>query len=104
MRTGLNIEHNYWHSERLYDLHLFLRTHRTGVPEPFRRVSEQLNKKDYLIYTQKYAFMYPEAFLSGEFKKRDFIKRRKGNFFNVKTVRRLSRYILQAFCLKILKP
>ena len=81
MRTGLNIEHNYWHSERLYDLHLFLRTHRTGVPEPFRRVSEQLNKKDYLIYTQKYAFMYPETFLSGEFKKKGFYKKAEGKLF-----------------------
>ena len=81
MGTGLYIEHNYWHSERLYDLHLFLRTHRTGVPEPFRRVSEQLNKKDYLIYTQKYAFMYPEAFLSGEFKKKGFYKKAEGKLF-----------------------
>lgn len=89
MGTGLHIEHNYWHSERLYDLHLFLRTHRMGVPEPFRRVSEQLNKKDYLIYTQKYAFMYPEAFLSGEFKKKGFYKKAEGKLFqreNGKTV------------------
>ena len=81
LETGLHIERNYWHSERLYDLHLFLRTHRTGVPKPFQRVSEQLNKKDYLIYTQKYAFMYPEAFLSGEFKKKGFYKKAEGKLF-----------------------
>ena len=81
MGTGLHIERNYWERERFYDLCLFLRTHRTGIPTPFQRLAEQLNKKDYLIYTQKYAFMYPEMFLSSEFKKKGFYKKAEGKLF-----------------------
>ena len=81
LETGIHIQRNYWEIEQIYDFHIFLRTHRKGIPEPFQRLQEQLDKKDYLIYTQKYAFMYPEAFLSSEFKKRGFYKKAEGKLF-----------------------
>ena len=81
LETGIHIQRNYWEIEQSYDFHIFLRTHRKGIPEPFQRLQEQLDKKDYLIYTQKYAFMYPEAFLSSEFKKRGFYKKAEGKLF-----------------------
>ncbi len=81
LETGIHIQRNYWEIEQIYDFHIFLRTHRKGIPEPFQRLQEQLNKKDYLIYTQKYAFMYPEAFLSSEFKKKGFYKKAEGKLF-----------------------
>ena len=81
LETGIHIQRNYWEIEQSYDFHIFLRTHRKGIPEPFQRLQEQLDKKDYLIYTQKYAFMYPEAFLSSEFKKKGFYKKAEGKLF-----------------------
>ncbi|WP_428771501.1 ABC transporter permease [Treponema sp. HNW] len=81
METGLHVERNYWKTESVYNFYLFLRTHRKGIPEPFQRLQDKFDKKDYLIYTQKYAFMYPETFLSDEFKKKGFYKKAEGKLF-----------------------
>ncbi|MGP1454480.1 MAG: FtsX-like permease family protein [Treponema sp.] len=81
LETGLHIERTYWESDWMCDFYLFLHTHRSGVPAPFQRLQEQLDKKDYLIFTQKYATMKPEAFLSPEFKKRGFYKKAEGKLF-----------------------